>query len=214
MTESVTVKTRPSLFARMLRTIVGLALILGIGVLVFATWANYRRDGVWTFRVFDRTWWGIGNEEAKPYVDGAKTAARTAYETTEELLLKAEAWLKRPPAEPTADPTAPASPDDDLAASSNTQEWHEKGFAQAQDLFEEGVIAYRQGKPATADTPPDAAALRTAIAHFKRVRDILDSHIPGYNALPTKNLRILADAEELQALNLRLLGTAEKLARP
>ncbi len=214
MTESVTVKTRPSLFARMLRTIVGLALLLGIGVLVFAAWANHRRDGEWTFRVFDRTWWGIGRQEAKPYVDGAKTAARTAYETTEELLLKAEAWLKRPPAEHAADPSSSATPVEDLTARNTTQEWHEKGFAQAQDLFEEGVIAYRQGKPTTADTPPDAAALRTAIAYFKRVRDILDSHIPGYNALPTKNLRILADAEELQALNLRMLSTAEKLARP
>lgn len=211
MTESVTVKTKPSFLGRLLRQLVGLALLIAIGILLFATWANHRRSGEWSFRVFDRAWWGIGSEEAQPYVDGAKSAARTAYQTTEELLQKAEAWLKRDPAEDTTDPavSAPVTTDS-LADQASDRERHEKALNDAQSLFEDGVVAYRQGKPADEQGQVDPAALRTAIASFKRVRDLLAIHIPAYNALPRKNLRILADAEELQALNQRLLSAAEQ----
>jgi len=213
MTESVTVKTRPSLMGRLLRNLVGFALLLLVLILIFATWANHRRTGAWTFRVFDATWWGIGRDEAQPYVEGAQRAAHTAFETADELLDKAKAYLNRPPAEnppPTStDPDAQKLPSGEIASK---RAEHEAGIAQARDLFDHGVVAYTRGKSVT--DPARREALRTAIADFKQVRDLLATHVPAYNTVPGKNLRILADAEELQTLNANLLRNAESITIP
>ncbi len=211
MTESVTVKTKPSLMGRFLRNLVGLALILLVLVLLFATWANHRRTGAWTFRVFDRTWWGIGRDEAQPYVEGAQRAAHSAYETADELLDKAQAYLKRPPAENPPTTTANGQPAP-VSETASALAQHEAGIAQARDLFDHGVVAYTRAKSVT--DPARREALSTAIADFKQVRDLLATHVPAYNALPGKNLRILADAEELQTLNANLLRNAETITIP
>jgi hypothetical protein len=205
---------RPPFLTRMLRKLVALGLLVLVLVLVFATWANHRREGAWSFRVFDPVWWGVGREEATPYVDGARDAAHSAYTWSQETLTEAEAWLKKAN-EPKPEPAPVANnntEEEKIALSGEDRSKLETALATAQDTFEEGLIAYRQAKPDRLGGEPDPTALRTAISKFKRTRDLLEANVPAYNKVSGKNLRILADAEELEGLNRRMLQQAQQLA--
>jgi hypothetical protein len=172
-------------------------------VLVFATWANYRHEGKVSFRVFDSTWWGVGRDTSQPYVDSAKGMASSAYEKVwgkDGLVDQADAWLKRDdPAlsEPVTTGTVEGAVDERSA--------HEHAFAEAQDRFEQGLVTWRSTKPVQEGASRDLEAVKRAKADFKHVEALLDKHIPAYNSTPGKNLRVLKDAEDLQALNRRML---------
>lgn len=203
---------KASFASRFLRRLVTITLLLGVLVLVFATWANYRRSGTVSFRVFDAAWWGVGRETSQPYVDRAKDMASSTYTAVwgeGGLVDEAKAWLARED-QPAETQTAPS----DTAAVESAgaeRDDHEAAFRRAEASFEQGLFAWQRARPADATAPPDAAALDQARSHFEAVATILDRHLPAYNATAGKNLRVLKDAEDLQALNRRMLDRAKDL---
>jgi hypothetical protein len=183
------------------RFVLTVVVLLAITALVVATWANWRRDGKASFRVFDPVWWGVGRSEAQPYVDGAHTAAERAYESlwgAGGLVDQAETWIKeRKAAPPPAAGTSAAA--------------HEAAFAEAESRFEDGVVAYKRAKPA-AGKATDRAAVREAITAFTACRDLLAAHLDDYAKLPDRRPAEQAKAEDLQRLNARFLDQARRLA--
>lgn len=192
------------------RWILTLVVVLACTALAVATWANWRRDGRVTFRVFDPVWWGVGKREAEPYVDGARTAANKAYDSVGDLIGQAEAWLKERKAEPqpATPPVSPTTPASSEAAA------HEAAFVEAQNRFSDGLIAYRKAQPRDPGEQPNPKAQREAEAAFVACRDLIAKHLGPYRALRERNDAILAKTEDLQRLNLRMLDDTRRLGIP
>ena len=196
-----TKKTGPSASTQIGRFVLTTVVLLAITALVIATWANWQRDRRVTFRVFDPVWWGVGRHEAQPYVEGARTAAERAYESlwgAGGLVEQAETWIRERKATPAPAPTAGATS-------------HEAAFAEAENRFADGVVAYKRAKPAPGKAI-DRAAVREAITAFSACRDLLDQHLPVYSTLPERQPAEQAKAEDLQRMNARFLVQAKQLS--
>lgn len=208
--------------ARLLQFVVTLAVFAVLGGMVFTAWVNWRRDGRFTFHVFEPTWWGNGRSEAEPYAVGARTAAEKAYEAvwgTGGMVEQAESWLDGlrrddPPAAGGAPATgAPpsggtASPRPAASARSAEAGRLEARFAAAEQEFRTGLAAYKRA--ASGDAGSRKRARAEAIVHFARCRDALLASLDPYRALPDHDRRRLADAEELGRMNQRFLHDAQK----
>lgn len=181
------------------RFVLTAVVLLVITALVIATWANWRRDQRVTFRVFDPVWWGVGKREAEPYVEGARTAAEKAYESVwgaGGLVEQAETWINERKEAPAPTPSADV---------------HEAAFTQAENRFEDGVVAYKRAKPAPGKAI-DRAAVREAVLAFSACRDLLAEHLPAYAKLPQHKAAERTKAEDLQRLNERFLSQAKQLS--
>lgn len=211
------------LLARCLRFVVTLVVFAAIGGLAVATYANWRRDGRFTFHVFDSTWWGNGRSEAEPYAAGARTAADKAYQAvwgTGGMVEQAEQWLDDlrrddppetgapavSPTDPSAAPTAkPKPPGTPRSAEAQRLEGR---FAKAEEDFRSGLTAFKRTGAGTKNARRTARA--EAIAHFGRCRDALLASIDPYRALADHDRRRLDEAEELGRMNQRFLHDAQK----
>jgi len=207
-----------------LQWIVTLVVILGIGGLAFASWVNWRRDGIFTLHVFDPTWWGHGRSEAEPYAAGARTAAEKAYQSVwgaGGMAEQAEHWLDGlrrddPPAPAAGDPATPppgsTEPSAPPAAAATTRSAEarrlEERFTAAEADFRAGLAAYKRAASGSATARRHRRD--EAIAHFGRCRDALRTALPAYRALRDHDRRRLGDADELGRMNQRFLRDAEQ----
>ncbi|MBA3846518.1 MAG: hypothetical protein H0X45_07730 [Planctomycetes bacterium] len=213
---------------RLIKWIVGLGLILGIGVTAFVATVNWRTNGEFSLRVFDPTWWQAGKTEAQPLIDSASATAKEAYSALWDeggLVDQAEDWLKdtrerraQPPVEAKVEPSgiAPDTPKPPAAApraeKSKATRQIEDRLDTAEELFEKGVGHYQSGDPSK--TGYDASIKRELAAAkdcFTKVRDILDQQLDRYEQLPDHEARRLSDARRMQHLNSQMLFNAGKM---
>ncbi|HYE07838.1 MAG TPA: hypothetical protein VEL07_20140 [Planctomycetota bacterium] len=212
---------------RLIKWVVGVGLVLGVGVTAFVATVNWRSDGEFSLRVFDRTWWQAGRTEAQPLIDSASATAKEAYSAIWDeggLVDQAEDWLKdtrerraQPPVEAKADPAgvAPEGTPPPVAQkperSKATRQIEERLDA-AEELFEKGVGHYQSGDPSK--TGYDASIKRELAAAkdcFKQVRDILDQQLDRYEQMPDHDPLRLSDARRMQHLNSQMLFNAGKM---
>ncbi len=215
---------------RLIKLVVGLGVILGIGAIAFAAVVNWRANGEFSLRVFDPVWWQAGKSEAQPLIDSASATAKEAYGALWEdggLVDQAEDWLKdtrerraNPPAETKAEPaTIALTPDAPKPPPAAVKPERSKATRQiedrldtAEELFEKGVGHYQSGDPSK--TGYDASMKRELAAAkecFQKVRDILDQHLDGYEKLSDHDPQRARDARHMQRLNGQMLFNAGKM---
>lgn len=215
---------RQGLLARALRFVVTLVVFAAIGGLAVATYANWRRDGRFTFHVFDSTWWGNGRSEAAPYAAGARTAAEQAYQAVwgaGGMVERAEQWLNGLRRDDPPAPGAPAVPSTDPSAAPTADKPKPPGtprsaeaqrlegrFTKAEEDFRSGLAAFKRTGAGTRNARRTAQA--EAIAHFGRCRDALLAAIDPYRAVADHDRHRLAEAEELGRMNQRFLHDTQK----
>ena len=230
MSDSAPGPARRPFWRTVVKLVTELALVAAVVVLAGTAWANSRREGRFSFRVFDRSWWGVGRHEAQPYLSGARQAADEAYTAVwgeKGMVEKAEAWLDglRRRRAPAAAPVAPVHGADPPAAAPAPVpapapatggpaglRLHEERFAAAERLFQQGFAAYKQANPQEGGWSAEKReTMRQAAGCFARARDLLDDAIPGYAAIPGHDVRRLGEARDLERINKQFLVNANRV---
>lgn len=197
----------------LLRLIVRLALCAVAVAIAIACFANWKKDGSLSLRVFDPEWWMVGKNEAQPVMTTARQAADDFYDKLwgeggwAEL---AERWLGEQRARHASQPDTaegPQTPD----KSAETRKL-EADLGQAREAFEQGMIAYNKGNPANGGWNSEKKGhIQAARESFARTRERLDAALPAYQSRPDCDRSIAADAKKLEDMNLQLLRNCNKM---
>ncbi|MBA3685125.1 MAG: hypothetical protein H0W72_07780 [Planctomycetes bacterium] len=220
----------PRTFWRSALKLVAQFVVIGaVLALSITTWANWRREQVFSFRVFDSVWWSRGRSEAQPYVAGARKTAGEVYTAVwgeNGMVEKAQEWIdglraRRAapapvPPEIVPSPAPPgAAPAPSPTASKPTGvgiRAQEERFTQAERLFQEGFAAYKQANPQDGGwTTHKKATMRHAAGCFAQARDLLDEAIPAYAGAAGHDPRRLGEARDLERINKQFLVNANKI---
>lgn len=156
-----------------------LAVLLAIGAVGVATWANWRKDGRFSVRVFDPAWWTVGRREAEPYVEGAKTAAQKVQQSLwgeGGMVDQAEAWLDG--LRRTTDAAAAPAPAGDAA----TPEGPAGTASRPADTAPAGSAGTASGTPAPAKPAPTtkSAAARQGEEAFRTAESAFQNGLAAY----------------------------------
>lgn len=197
---------------RAIKLFIMLVLVAFLGALLWVTYLNWSKDGRFSFRIFDTSWWRPGVDAAQPVIDHARSASDRAGDALwgdDGLVDQAAQWWgtkqeARAKAEPK--PSAPtAPPSDDLKRC-------ERAIADAEIDFQYGLDHYRMANPRDAGTAGARREhLRQARSRFLSTRDLLGRAIDPYAKADGHDAERLADAKALQLYNDRLIASLDKL---
>lgn len=197
----------------LMRLIVRLVLCALAIAIAIACFANWKKDGSLSFRVFDPAWWTAGTTEAQPVLTTARQAADDFYDKLwgeGGWAEQAERWINEQRAKHASQPDTaegPQTPD----KSPETQKL-EANLKQARENFEQGMIAYNKGNPANDGWNNEKKSqIQAAREAFTKTREQLDAALPAYQSRPDCDKSIAADAKKLEDMNLQLLRNCNKM---
>lgn len=189
------------------------------GALAWATLANHRATGAWSFHPLDSTWWSPTPKDptaGDPFADVANDAKRLAGQAGESLWGKeglveqCETWWRareRPANSPTAptSPTAPATPNtrptSPTPAPTTVRGLLEQRFVTSEQRFAEGIDLAKRARPTLNDDAATLAGrmstLTQARSCFADVERDLSEAVPAYQAIPAHDPGKLASARQL-----------------
>jgi hypothetical protein len=213
-----TTKSQPpqaSRGSRFIKGLISLVLVAFLGALLWTTYLNWRKDGRFSFRVFDTAWWRPGVDSAQPAIDGARNAAKSANDALwgdNGLIDSASRWWngrqKERAQSEAAKPAAAAAP----APKGEELKRCEKAIADAEVDFQYGLDSYRLANPREGELDDRRRGhLRDARAKFLSVKDLLGRAVPKYESLDGHDNDRLADAKALQQYDDRLLASLDRL---
>jgi hypothetical protein len=199
--------------SRFIKALITLVLVAFLGAMLWTTYLNWRKDGRFSFRIFDTAWWRPGVDSAQPAIDGARSAARSANDALwgdGGLIDSAARWYEGKQKE--REQGAAAKPDTAAAPRSEELRRCEKAIADSEIEFQYGLDYYRLANPREGELNDQRRGhLRDARAKFLSVKDLLGRAVPKYEALDGRDADRLADAKALQQYDERLLASLDKL---
>jgi hypothetical protein len=218
MGDDKTTKSPPapkaSFGSRLITGVISLVLVAFLGALLWTTYLNWRKDGRFSFRIFDTAWWRPGVDSAQPAIDGARSAAKSANDALwgdGGLIDSASRWWSIKQKERAQNEAAtPAA----AAAAPKTEELKrcEKAISDAEIDFQVGLDSYRLANPSVGELDDRRRGhLREARAKFLSVKDLLGRAVPKYESLDGHDAERLADAKALQQYDERLLSSLDRL---
>ena len=216
------------------RLLVILVVVSLSGALAWATLANHRAHGTWSFHPLDAAWWSpvpAGPTASDPFAEVANDAKRLAGHAGEALWGKGglveqcESWWRsreRPTAPATS--TTPAAPSDTTTpvgptvppstgaprppAPTTVRGLLEQRFTSSEQRFAEGIELAKHARPTLSD---DAATLTGRVGTLTRARSCftevegdLAEAIPAYEAIPGHDPGKLASARQLLAFTRQM----------
>lgn len=206
------------------RLLVILVMVSLSGALAWATLANHRAHGVWSFHPLDAAWWSPVPQDptgGDPFAGVATDAKRLAGQAGESLwgkgglVERCETWWREreqpaaTPAAPVTRPTtgAPTTPAP-APAPTTVRGLLEQRLTTSEQRFAEGIELAKRARPTLSD---DAATLagrmgtltqaRSCFAHVERD---LGEAIPAYEAIPGHDPAKLAGARQLLAFTRQM----------
>ncbi len=206
----------------LVKAFVILVLLAFAATLAWVTVLNWRKDGHFSFRIFDTAWWRPGMASAQPVLDGALNASNKANDALwgdNGLVDQTSRWWSSKlsardkatgtPAKPAAQPDAVPKPAQVPAVDLKRLE---RSLADAEIDFQLGLDHYRLAKPKENELVPETRDhLRQARGRFLSAKDMLERVIPQYESATGHDDERLADAKALQTYNERLLASLNKL---
>jgi hypothetical protein len=199
------------------RFLVVLVVVSLCGALAWATLANHRASGTWSFHPLDPAWWSPrqpngGNDD--PLTDLSEHVRRLAGKAGEALwgpgglLERSEQWWNDhatpapPPATPAPTGGEPPAPPPTAPAPTSVRGLLEQRFSSNERRFAEGIALAKRARPTLGDDVSALAGridtLRQAHACFTAVEHDLGEAIPAYEALPGHDPTTLANARQLR----------------
>jgi hypothetical protein len=194
------------------------------GALAWATLANHRASGTWSFHPLDSAWWSPTPKDpasGDPFAEVANDAKRLAGQAGESLwgkgglVERCEVWWRErdqattTSAAPATTPTggAPATPVP-APAPTTVRGMLEQRFTTSERRFADGIELAKRARPTLSD---DAAALAgrmgtltQARTCFSDVERDLGEAIPAYEAIPGHDPAKLASARQLLAFTKQM----------
>ncbi len=201
------------------RLLVILVVVSLSGALAWATLANHRAHGVWSFHPLDSAWWSPTPKDptaGDPFAEVANDAKRLAGQAGESLwgkdglVERCESWWRareRSAATPTATPATPTT-GTPAPAPITVRGLLEQRFATSERRFAEGIELAKRARPTLSD---DAATLTgrmgtltQARACFTEVERDLSEAIPAYEAIAGHDPAKAASARQLLAFSRQM----------
>jgi hypothetical protein len=203
------------------RLLVILVVVSLSGALAWATLANHRANGAWSFHPLDPAWWSPTPKDptaGDPFAGVADDAKRLAGQAGEAvwgkggLIERGEAWWRergqQQPA-PSASPNAPIVPPGTPPSATpptppptTVRGLLEQRFSVSERRFADGLELAKQARPSLGDDSTTLASrlktLTQARADFAEVERDLGEAIPAYEAIPGHDPARLANARQLQ----------------
>jgi hypothetical protein len=189
------------------------------GALAWATLANHRARGVWSFHPLDPAWWSPRPADpaaGDPFASVAEDAKRLAGQAGEAvwgeggLVERCEAWWRQrgradttpPPATPgPGDAPQPESATPTVGTPPTVRGLLEQRLAASERRFAEGIDLAKRARPTLGDDAATIAGrmgtLTQARACFAEVERDLVEAIPAYEAIPGHDPAKLASAKQL-----------------
>lgn len=190
------------------------------GALAWATLANHRAHGTWSFHPLDSAWWSPVPKDptsGDPFASVADDAKRLAGQAGESLwgkgglVERCEVWWRErdqtgapssttppsatPPTKPTTDTPVPSP------APTTVRGLLEQRFTTSEGRFAEGIELAKRARPTLSDDAATLAGrmgtLTQARACFSDVERDLGEAIPAYEAIPGHDPAKLASARQL-----------------
>lgn len=196
------------------RLLVILVVVSLSGALAWATLANHRAHGTWSFHPLDPAWWSPTPRDptaGDPFASVAEDAKRLAGQAGEAvwgtggLIERGEAWWRergQPPPTAPAPVSPPASAPDVQPAPASVRGLLEQRFAVSEQRFASGLELAKQARPSLTDDATTLAGrmktLTEARSRFAEVERDLGEAIPAYEAIPGHDPVRLANAKQLQ----------------
>lgn len=210
---------KPARSHTMMKAFVILVLLAFAATLTWVTVLNWRKDGHFSFRIFDTAWWRPGVASAQPVLDSARNASSKANDALwgdDGLVDQTSRWWSsklsardKPAASTTPKPAAQPEP---AAIPGADVKRLERALADAEIDFQFGLDHYRLAKPKENELVPETRDhLRQARARFLSAKDMLARVIPQYENAQGHDQDRLADAKALETYNERLLASLNKL---
>jgi hypothetical protein len=216
--------TRPRHGGVLGRLLVILVVVSLSGALAWATLANHRAHGVWSFHPLDSAWWSPKPQDSTagdPFADVANDAKRLAGQAGESLwgkgglVERCEAWWsQRQPARepvrepPTATPTAPTTGTPSVPTPTTVRGLLEQRFAASERRFAEGIDLAKRARPTLSDDAATLAGrmgtLTQARSCFSDVERDLSEAIPAYEAIAGHDPAKAASARQLLAFSRQM----------
>jgi hypothetical protein len=207
--------------SRLPRILLALVVVSVVVTVAYVALLNRRKDGVFSFRVFDAAWWRPGMASAQPVIDGAKSATAKANEAlwgAGGVVDQAERWLDGKvarsapatsgaapapaPGGPVVAPAVPTAPDPDVVTAKRC----EQKIADAEIDFQVGLDHYRRANPqGNVLTAAQRDHLREARTRFLSAKDLLDRTLETYADCSAHDKDRLADGKALRDYDERLL---------
>lgn len=191
------------------------------GALAWATLANHRANGAWSFHPLDGAWWSPTAKDpagGDPFADVAQDAKRLAGQAGEALwgkgglVERCETWWQKrdqpagaaAPTTSTPTPIQPphqAPPPPPLPAPTTVRGMLEQRFTTSERRFAEGIDLAKHARPTLSDDAVTLAGrmgtLTQARTCFSDVERDLGEAIPAYEAIPGHDPAKLASARQL-----------------
>jgi len=199
------------------------------GALAWATLANHRASGTWSFHPLDSAWWSPTPKDpasGDPFAEVANDAKRLAGQAGESLwgkggmVERCEAWWRErnqttatPATPPSATPAtgAPATPAPTPApapAPTTVRGMLEQRFTTSERRFAEGIELAKHARPTLSDDATTLTkrmgTLMQARTHFSDVERDLGEAIPAYEAIPGHDPVKVASARQLLAFTKQM----------
>lgn len=194
------------------------------GALAWATLANHRAHGTWSFHPLDSGWWSPTPKDpasGDPFAAVADDAKRLAGQAGESLwgkgglVERCETWWRQrdqpgatggtaPAPAPTGAPAAPAT----TPPPTTVRGLLELRFTTSERRFAEGIDLAKHARPTLSDDAATLAkrmgTLTQARARFSEVERDLGEAIPAYEAIPGHDPARLASARQLLAFTRQM----------
>ena len=206
------------------RLLITLVLISLVGALAWATLAQHRVSGIWSFHPLDSAWWSpqpVGQNGGDPFAEVANDAKKLAGQAGEALwgpggmVERGEAWWKAQNNTPTTPPTTtptnrsipPSVPTPDKpvmapAPSTSLRSLLEQRLTASEQRFADGLQLAKQARPSLSDNAATLAGRMSTLAQarqcFAEVERDLGESIPAYQAIPGHDVSKVASAKQLQ----------------
>ena len=206
------------------RLLITLVLVSLVGALTWATLAQHRVSGMWSFHPLDSAWWSpqpVGQTGNDPFADVANDAKKLAGQAGEALwgpggmVERGEAWWKAQNNTPTTPPTTtptnrsipPSVPTPDKpvvapAPSTSLRSFLEQRLAASEQRFADGLQLAKQARPSLSDNAATLAGRMSTLTQarqcFAEVERDLGESIPAYQAIPGHDVSKVASAQQLQ----------------
>lgn len=204
------------------RLLVILVVVSLSGALAWATLANHRAHGAWSFHPLDPAWWSPTPQDPSagdPFAGVADDAKRLAGQAGEAvwgkggLVERCEAWWRQrdqggapttPTTTTTTSPTAtptPGAPPAPTPPPTSVRGLLEQRLTASDQRFAEGIELAKRARPALGDDAATLAGrlgtLTQARTCFADVERDLGEAIPAYEAIPGHDPARLANAKQL-----------------
>ena len=204
--------------------LIAFILVSIVGALAWATLAQHRVSGTWSFHPLDSAWWSpqpVGQNGGDPFADVANDAKKIADQAGQALwgpggmVERGEAWWNaqnNTPATTTAPtstnhgiPPVASSPNKPVttpAPATSVRSLLEQRLTASEQRFADGLHLAKQARPSLNDNAATLAGrmntLTQARSCFAEVERDLGESIPAYQAIPGHDPSKVASAKQLQ----------------